>query len=212
MNQAVENVLTGQISIRKAAEIYNIPKSRLIDRVSAVKKGKEITFTPPLGRFKPTFNAEFEGVLFNHVKDLSDGLLPLTRKEFLNLAFQLAEALKIPHQFNRDKKTAGKQFYYDFMKRHPNLSLRTPELTSLNRSIGFNKPQVNRFFESFTKLMEKYEFTPYIIYNCDETSVTTVQKHSKIILLNQNRQVGKLTSAERGRSVTVLFCMNAGGQ
>ncbi|KAJ4442469.1 hypothetical protein ANN_04055 [Periplaneta americana] len=109
MKQAVGNVLTGQLSIRKAAEIYNIPKSTLIDRVSAVKRGKEITFTPALGRFKPTFNAEFEGVLLNHVKDLSDRLLPLTRKEFLNLAFQLAEALNIPNQFNRDKKTAERQ-------------------------------------------------------------------------------------------------------
>ncbi|KAJ4427599.1 hypothetical protein ANN_25247 [Periplaneta americana] len=212
MKQAVENMLTGQLSIRKAAEMYKIPKSTLIDRVSAVKRGKEITFTPALGRFKPMFNAEFEGVLLDHVKDLSDRLLPLTRKEFLNLAFQLAETLKIPDQFNRDKKTAGKQFYYDSMNRHPNLSLRTPESTSLNRSIGFNKPEVNRFFKRLTNLMEKYEFTPYKIYNCDETSVTTVQKHSKVISLKQNRQVGKLTSAERGRSVTVLFCMNAGGQ
>ncbi|KAJ4430391.1 hypothetical protein ANN_22607 [Periplaneta americana] len=37
MKQAVENVLTGQLSILKAAEIYNIPRSTLIDRVSAVK-------------------------------------------------------------------------------------------------------------------------------------------------------------------------------
>ncbi|KAJ4437862.1 hypothetical protein ANN_13801, partial [Periplaneta americana] len=107
MKQAVEKVLRGQLSIRKAAEIYNIPQSTLIIHISAVKRGKEITFTPALGRFKPTFNAEFEGVLLDHVKDLSDRLLPFTRKEFLNLAFQLAEALKIPHKFNRDKKTAA---------------------------------------------------------------------------------------------------------
>lgn len=106
MKQAVEKVLTGQLANRKAAEIYNIPQSTLIDHISAVKRGKEITFTHALGRFKPTFNAEFEGVLLDHVKDISDRLLPLTRKEFLNLAFQLAEALKIPHKFNRDKKTA----------------------------------------------------------------------------------------------------------
>ncbi|KAJ4442190.1 hypothetical protein ANN_12056 [Periplaneta americana] len=104
MKQAVENVLTGQRSIRKAAEIYNIPKNTSIDRVSAVKRGKEITFTPALDRFKPTFNAEFEGILLNHVKDLSDRLLPLTREEFLNVAFQLAEALKIPHQFSMTKR------------------------------------------------------------------------------------------------------------
>ncbi|KAJ4436429.1 hypothetical protein ANN_19062 [Periplaneta americana] len=38
MKQAVEKMLTGQLYIRKAAEIYYIPKSTLIDRVSAVKE------------------------------------------------------------------------------------------------------------------------------------------------------------------------------
>ncbi|KAJ4438336.1 hypothetical protein ANN_14278 [Periplaneta americana] len=47
MKQDVENVLTGQLSVRKAAEIYNIPKSTLIDRVSAVKRGSSHHETSP---------------------------------------------------------------------------------------------------------------------------------------------------------------------
>ncbi|KAJ4446528.1 hypothetical protein ANN_13224 [Periplaneta americana] len=39
MKQAVEKVLTGQLANRKAAEIYNIPQSTLIDHISAVKRG-----------------------------------------------------------------------------------------------------------------------------------------------------------------------------
>ena len=53
--------------------------------------------------------------------------MPLSWKEFLELTFDFAEHLQIPHQFNRNHKVAGKQFYYDFMARQPELPVRTPE-------------------------------------------------------------------------------------
>ena len=40
------------------------------------------------------------------------------------------------------KKMAGKKWYYSFMRRHPELSLREPENTSLARAQGFNRPRV----------------------------------------------------------------------
>lgn len=49
--------------------------------------------------------------------------MPLSKKEFLKLAYELAVKLKLPHRFNNEKKLAGKHFYDDFMKRHPDLSL-----------------------------------------------------------------------------------------
>lgn len=137
--------------------------------------------------------------------------MPLTRKEFLKLSFDLAEQLKLNHRFNMIKKTAGKHFYYNFIKRHPDLSLRRPESTSLMRAVGFNRPQVERFFNNLKDICEKYNFGPSDIYNCDETGVSTVQKQAKVMTLKSNRQVGKLTSAERGKNVTVMFCMSAAG-
>jgi hypothetical protein len=44
----------------------------------------------------------------------------LTRKEFLELAFDLAEARGTDHRYNKQKKKcAGKDFYCSFMKRNP---------------------------------------------------------------------------------------------
>ncbi|KAI4455497.1 hypothetical protein MML48_9g00014898 [Holotrichia oblita] len=46
----------------------------------------------------------------------------------------------------------------------------------------------------------------------DETGITTVQsKHTRIITLKGKKQVGAVTSAERGALVTVVTCMNAAG-
>ncbi|XP_037293571.1 uncharacterized protein LOC119189035 [Manduca sexta] len=166
---------------------------------------------PKLGRFTNTFSAEYEQVLVDHIKDLSNRCMPLMKKEFLKLAYDLAEVMKIPHRFNKEKASAGKHFYYDFMKRHSDISLRAPESSSMMRAVGFNKPQVDLFYDNLEKLMKQYKFTPSRIYNCDETGVSCVHKHQKVLAPKAIRQVGKLTSAERGKNITVLFCMSANG-
>lgn len=97
------------------------------------------------------------------------------------------------------------------MKRHSYSSLRAAESTSLMGAVGFNKPQVDCFFEGLETLMQKFKFTSYKIWHFDETGVSIVQKHAKVIATKNQRQVGKLTSAERGKYVTVLFAMSAGG-
>lgn len=211
MKWAIRKVLSRKMTCREAAVKYAVPKSTLFDRLKIMKSGGECTLKPKLGRFDNTFSKEYENALADHVIDLSNRCMPLTRKEFLKLAYQLGESLNLNHRFNKEKKSAGKHFYYDFLKRHPELSLRIPESTSLLRAVGFNKTQVEKFFENLLELCEKYKFSPSNIFNCDETGVSTVHKQQKVLSLKCNRQVGKLTSAERGKNVTVLFCMSATG-
>ncbi|KAJ8942136.1 hypothetical protein NQ318_021644 [Aromia moschata] len=141
MKKACDAVISGKMGLRQAAVTYSVPKSSLFDKVNALRSGQEVTLDAKLGRFTQTFNSEHETALVDHVKDLSSRLMPLSRKEFLQLTFQLAEKLKIPHRFSKTKKMAGKDFYQAFMSRHPDLSLRTPESTSLMRCVGFNRPQ-----------------------------------------------------------------------
>ncbi|KAI8761706.1 tigger transposable element-derived protein 6 [Biomphalaria glabrata] len=51
------------------------------------------------------------------------------------------------------------------------------------------------------------------IYNVDEKGITTVQSNNaKIIALKGKKQIGVLSSAERGRTVTTVICMSAAGE
>lgn len=59
--------------------------------------------------------------------------------------------------------------------------------------------------------MEREQFEAKDIYNMDETGITTVQKPDKIFTRKGMRQVGALTSAERGTLVTVAMAVNALG-
>lgn len=98
-----------------------MPRSTLQDRIKALKSGQEVIFKPKLGRFESTFNENFLLQLYNYVKDLDNRLMPLTRLEFLKLAFDFAEYLKIPHRFNKKKKWQEKTFSITLRKNTQNL-------------------------------------------------------------------------------------------
>ena len=100
------------------------------------------------------------------------------------------------------------------MRRHWNLSVRTPEATSAARARGFNRVNVGGWlFGLLEKIQEKMHFSSTRIFNVDETGITTVQgRPSKIVTLRGRKQVGSLTSAERGKLCTVEICMSTSGQ
>lgn len=133
-------------------------------------------------------------------------------KELRALAFQLAERNNLRHPFDKETEMAGIDWLNGFLERNNDLSLRKPEPTSAARAMGFNKIAVSKFFDLFETIVHTHKLTPSRIVNCDEMGLTTVPKsHQKIIATKGRRQVGTLTSAERGQLVTAEICIGADG-
>ncbi|KAL1446005.1 hypothetical protein WDU94_012268 [Cyamophila willieti] len=215
MIHAIEEVVSGTMGYLKASQVYNVPHSTLQDRVRKAKC-QNLTAVEAaqksLGRFKNVFSEEQESEIVEHVLTMEQRLFGLTLSDLRRLAFQLAVSNNIPHRFNVEKEKAGKGWLYGFLKRHPEISLRTPEKTSLARAKGFNRTAVGNFFDLLEPLVRQYNFRPENIYNVDETGITTVpNKPSKVLALRGKKQVGALSSAERGTLVTAEICMNAAG-
>ena len=208
MLRAIEEIKKNNLSIGKAATLYNIPKSTLERHVN--KKIRN-SGTTDLGNFKPALTSSLENQLVEHAKKLQDMFFGLTPESLRELAFDIAKANHINVPFRNANHKAGKDWLAGFLKRHPELSIRQPEATSFNRAIGFNRTQVKRFFDLLKSILQKETITSNMIYNVDETGITCVQKPSKVIAKKGTKQVGRITSAERGKTVTAVSSMNAIG-
>ena len=96
-----------------------------------------------------------------------------------------------------------------FLSRHKELTLRTPEPTSIARAKGFNKVEVNKFYNL---LMESFPAGASHIWNMDETGIrTSSTKPPKIISQLGKKQVGSISNSERGQLITAICCCNAAG-
>lgn len=132
MDEALQKHRNGEIGFNEACRRFNIPKPTLRRHLKGLNKrtkfGKPNDMPP-----------DMEQILAQHLRNLGSCSFGLSTTEFRKLAFKLAEKFQLPHRFNKEKKIAGKKWYYRFMKEHPDLSLRIPEPTSMGRSKGFNE-------------------------------------------------------------------------
>ncbi|XP_047139075.1 uncharacterized protein LOC124814990 [Hydra vulgaris] len=110
---------------------------------------------------------------------------------------------------------AGKEWLKIFRKKYSKeLSLRKPAATSLARSTAFNRQNVVLTFQNYEValgLEQNQGITAFNIWNVDETSVSTVHHPPKILAKKGQKQVGVMTSGERGYSVTMIGAINSGG-
>ena len=77
------------------------------------------------------------------------------------------------------------------------LSIRSPEATSMSRDTAFNKPVVDKF-KTICKMSWIVTNLDQDIFNTDECGCTTVQVPTNVVAQRGKKQVGAITSAERG--------------
>ena len=215
MKEAVKNVVVDGMSIRTAAKAFDIKNSTLRRYVDKFKKtaADEMVYAPNYS-CRQVFSADEELVLKDYLVKAAEIQYGLTCKQVRELAYQLAvrNKKKFPPSWD-ENKSAGEDWFFCYMKRFPDLSLRRPEATSLSRATSFNKTNVGMFYNNLGNILKKNNFTPNDIHNADETGCSTVQRvtGNKVVALKKMKQVGKITSGERGTLVTALCTINAAG-
>lgn len=193
------------MSLRKAAKEYGIPFSTLRDRLKIRK-----TVEPKLGKYA-TFTKEQEEMMVQNLLQLSGMYYGVASLQLRRLAFDFASQNNIKNNFNKKTKLAGKSWFYSFMARHPEISLRKPEPISVARIKAFNKAAVREYFENLKRVYTAHRFDPSHIVNMDETGFSNVQRPGKVLAQKGERHVAKAVSAERGVHVTIICAMCADG-
>ncbi|XP_045461681.1 uncharacterized protein LOC123671731 [Harmonia axyridis] len=204
LQRAIKLIVEQNYSIRNAAKTMNIPFASLYKRYK-----KKFDKAPRLGH-QTVFTPEMEKEFADIIKKMANIFYGCTPNQIKRAAFEYAEALNLKHDFNKSTRLAGRVWFEGFIARN-NISVRKPEATSINRVTAFNKTEVGRFYNLLEELMEKYKFLAKNIYNCDETGISTVQEPERVLTATGQKRVGSITSWERGKNITMLCAMSAGG-
>lgn len=212
MHNAVKRVLEGA-SERETAKEFKIARTSLQRQVHRARQIGEssYTFEPNFGN-RRIFTLEEEKHLCDYLITASKMCYGLSTTQTRELAYQYGKLLNksIPDTWEKNK-CAGVDWIRGFMGRNPALSLRRPEATSLSRATSFNEHNVKMFFENLKTVLSDNCFSPHEIFNCDETGLMTVTKPPKVIAPTGVKQVGQVTSGERGSLVTMLNFISGDG-
>lgn len=200
-------------SMKQAASTTGVPLRTLWRWFAKSEDGEEIPDRPANLICRRVFSDEQERQLAAYIKQCGILLYGLDVIEARRLAANFAERLgpqaNMPEEW-KAAQMAGKDWLRAFLNRQK-LSLRMPEATSMARATGFNRAAVEAFFKNLTDVYEKFQFEPSRIWNFDETGVSNVQKPHRVIAETGRKQVGQISSAERGVLVTVGGAVNATG-
>ncbi|GFO12204.1 transposase, partial [Plakobranchus ocellatus] len=177
LREAVKAVKNGQ-TIRQAAHNYGINKSSLWRAVRNFSAGKSLVSLSEASQFRRIFSLEEEAVLVEYLLKASRIGFSLDTSTLKSLAIRNSK--RVPDSW-RTQKSAGKDWLKGFKSRHSQLSIRTPEPTSIARATAFNKTNVGPFFDKLKQLYEELSLTPERIYNVDETALSTSQKPQKVV-------------------------------
>nr|XP_047132477.1 MFS-type transporter clz9-like [Hydra vulgaris] len=183
MRAAVNAVLNG-------STVYRVCKERGINLMTLKRYVRKCQLNPntvckPKFITMQIFTNEEETSLSDYLLRASKLHYGLSTKTTRKLAYEFAMTLskRIPKSW-KSLQIAGKQWLRGFML-------------------------LGEFFTNLKDVRLRHKFQPQNIYNVDETGLTTVQKPVKVIAKKGDKQVGRITSAERGTLVTVCCAVNA---
>ena len=139
MSLAVEAVKEKKYTIREAAVAYNIPRSTIGDRVSGrIQMGSKCGPT--------TYLTPYEE------KELVDFLIGCGRIGFARTRKQVMTLVRAAMvKKGKENAPVTNGWWDSFMKRHPELTLRTPEKLAYVRAIMGNKEVISAYFNLYLR-------------------------------------------------------------
>ena len=74
-----------------------------------------------------------------------------------------------------------------------------------------NEDNIKIYFSNLENLLDKYQFEPYQIFNCDESGLSCIHKPLKVISSTGKWCVSSVTRGEKGVTTTILCAYNSVG-
>lgn len=206
MNCALEAVRSTNISVRDAADQFDVPKTTLNDKARGIV---------PISR-KPgprtLLDEETENKIVRCLFTLANAGFPITTQQFITNVADLASKLK-NNPF--PKGLPGRKWFNLFRSRHPEISMRVAQNISKARA-AVSEDNIRNWFDrtrSFCETNGCLEALndPKRIFNFDETAFFLAPVIGRVMAKKGSKTVYNVTKANDRQCTTVLMGGNAAG-
>ena len=198
MEEAVAAIEKG-MPVRRAAEMYSVPKSTFHDRISGrVKNGAK----PGPPQYLTTGEEE---ELASFLLEASRIGYPHTKKQVLAIVQQIVEDKGITANV-----TEG--WWQRFHGRHPRLTMKSAVPLSYVRAQAHDEDVLRCYYDMLHECMTTNDIMnkPSAIFNCDETGLPLNPKCHKVVSEVASNHTSHITGNQKGQT-TVLACTCAAG-
>ena len=199
LERAYDAVVKQSISIRRAAEQFDVPRSTLHDRVSG-----RVTHGSSSGPPK-YLSSEEEEELCQFLRSCVEIGFAKTRKQVICLVQQVVnkKGLKV-------KVSSG--WWESFLRRHKEFSLRSAERLSHARMLASIPDVLDNYFDLLEDTLVKNDLLhkPCMIFNVDETGMPLDPPSLKIVAPRGIKHSQMASSGDKSQ-ITVVGCCSAAG-
>ena len=198
MQNAIKAVELGD-SIRHAAEMFNVPRSTLHNKVTG-KTDVDVKPGPD-----PYLTFEEEEELASFLIQTAKIGYPHTKNQVLALVQQIVDSKGID-------TTVINGWWERYRQRHPRLTLKSAVPLTYARAMATDQDVLNRYFDILESCWQNNSIydSPGRIFNCDETGLPLCPKSLKVVGEVGHKTLNYVTGNSKSQ-ITVLACTSAAG-
>ncbi|KAJ4438193.1 hypothetical protein ANN_14132 [Periplaneta americana] len=195
------------MSFKAAAIRFGVPRATLQFRLS--KKFMKISRGPA-----PVLNSEEESTLVRWIFECARKGFPRHKENLQTNVKKFLQENDCPNPFKDN--TPGDKWYNSFLKRHPEVSIRTPEdITAA--SVCVSQEYIRGWFtavEDVLKEQNVYYILSYPdrIFNGDETNFMLCPKNNIILAPSGSKNVYEVERGHTKATLTVMYSFSAAGK
>lgn len=210
MRAAVYAVRNKKMGFKKAAKVYNVPKTTLQCYSKQPEENIEKVISRPIGR-KTTLPTEIETELVEYSKKLDKIFYGLSTTDLRQIAFQIATKNDIKHPFSNDSSTAGRGWLRRFSNRHPEVTVKIHRPSA--KYLEYNLKYVTKFYSNLKALLNTISSSPNRIFNVDESGLLITQRenHKSVFLKAEDEVIDHLLPEDIDGYLTLISCASASG-
>lgn len=203
LSTAIDRIEKKELSYRKAESMYGIPRSTLHDHVvgkaTSSRRGPATILTPAEENMLVQWSLHMADIGYGRTREQ----LCMTVKKILD-----KDGRVNPFRDN----CPGKDWWYAFLRRHPELSVRLPESLQVCRAYSCTPGRLDKWYKEFGEFLELHGLCdkPRRIWNADESGFPLCPKTTRVIAMRNKRHVYSVNSDQK-MQITTLVAASAAG-